>query len=69
MDQGVIISFSFSNMDPELAQIFEPGAPKPQERLETMKKCKEAGFMVGAVLMPLLPFLSDTEEYLNYMIC
>lgn len=68
LDKGVILSFSFSNMDPELAQIFEPGTPKQHERLETMRKCKEAGFMVGAVLMPLLPFLSDTEEHLDYMI-
>lgn len=68
LDRGVIISFSFSTMDPELAHIFEPGAPEPEVRLKTMKKCKEAGFMVGAVFMPLLPFLSDTEEALDYMI-
>lgn len=65
---GVIISFSFSTMDPELARIFEPGAPEPEVRLETMKKCKEAGFRVGAVFMPLLPYLSDTPESLDYMI-
>lgn len=68
LDQGAILSFSFSTMDPELARIFEPGAPGPEVRLKTMKKCKEAGFMVGAVFMPLLPFLSDTEESLDYMI-
>lgn len=68
LDKGVIISFSFSTMDPELASIFEPGAPEPELRLETMRKCKEAGFMVGAVFMPLLPYLTDTEESLDYMI-
>ncbi len=68
LDKGVIISFSFSTMDPELASIFEPGAPEPKVRLETMRKCKEAGFMVGAVFMPLLPYLTDTEESLDYMI-
>lgn len=66
--KGVIISFSFSTMDPELARIFEPEAPEPDVRLETMKKCKEAGFRVGAVFMPLLPYLSDTPESLDYMI-
>jgi DNA repair photolyase len=68
LDKGVIISFSFSTLDPELAQIFEPGAPEPEVRLKTMKKCKEAGFMVVAVFMPLLPYLSDTEDSLDYMI-
>jgi DNA repair photolyase len=65
---GVIISFSFSNMDEKLAKIFEPGAPSIQKRLKTMKRCKEEGFMVGAIFMPLLPFLSDSEEHLDYMI-
>lgn len=68
MDIGVILSFSFSTTDEELARVFEPGAPSPIERLETMKKCKEAGFTVGAIFMPLLPFLSDCEEHLDKMI-
>jgi len=68
LDSGVITSFSFSNMDEKLAKIFEPGAPSIQERLVTMKRCKEEGFIVGAIFMPLLPFLSDSEEHLDYMI-
>ncbi|MEN6329956.1 MAG: radical SAM protein [Methanobacteriaceae archaeon] len=68
LDKGVILSFSFSTVDAELACIFEPGAPEPEIRLRTMRKCKEAGFMVGAVFMPLLPYLSDTEESLDNMI-
>jgi DNA repair photolyase len=68
LDCGVITSVSFSNMDEKLAKIFEPGAPSIQERLETMKRCKEEGFMVGAIFMPLLPFLSDSEEHLDHMI-
>lgn len=68
MDTGVVLSFSFSTTDENLAKIFEPGAPSPQERLETMKKCKDAGFIVGAIFMPLLPFLSDSEEHLDKMI-
>jgi len=68
MDTGVVLSFSFSTTDEKLARIFEPAAPSPMERLETMKKCKEEGFTVGAIFMPLLPFLSDCEEHLDKMI-
>lgn len=68
MNTGVVLSFSFSTTDEELARIFEPAAPSPIERLETMKKCKEQGFLVGAIFMPLLPFLSDSEEHLDKMI-
>ena len=33
-----------------------------------MQKFKEEGFLVGANLMPLIPFLSDSEEELDKMI-
>ena len=68
LKRGVIISFSISTTDENLAKIFEPGAPRPEERLNTMKKCKEHGFFVGVNLIPVLPYLSDTEEKLDEMI-
>ena len=61
----VIISFSISTLDEKLAKILEPGAPKPIERLETMKRCKEEGFFTGICFIPVLPFLSDSEEQLE----
>lgn len=65
LHRGVVISFSFSTLDPDIAATLEPGAPLPQARLETMKKCKEAGFMVGMNCIPTLPFISDTDEKLE----
>lgn len=61
MSFGVIISFSFSTLKEDLAQILEPGAPSPIKRLETMKKFSEAGFKTGIINMPVLPFISDSE--------
>nr|WP_282731782.1 radical SAM protein [Methanobacterium alcaliphilum] len=68
LQRGVILGFSFSTMNEEIAKIFEPAAPSPQERLNTMAKLKEEGFLVGACLMPVLPFLSDSEEHLSQMV-
>jgi len=68
LGRGVIISFSISTLDEELAKIVEPGAPSPKERLETMLKCKQEGFLVGVNYIPVLPFLSDSEEDLDEMI-
>jgi DNA repair photolyase len=65
---GTIISFSFSTLDEKLAKLFEPGAPPPKVRLEAMKKCKEQGFLVGVNYIPVLPFLSDSDEQLDGMI-
>ena len=64
----VIISFSLSTVDEKSARIFEPGAPPPIERLKTMKKCKDEGFFVGINFIPVLPFLSDSQEELEKMI-
>ena len=35
---GVIISFSFSTLNENIAQIIEPGAPSPIERLRNHEK-------------------------------
>lgn len=68
LHHGVVISFSFSTLDPEIAATLEPGAPLPQTRLETMRKCKDAGFMVGMNCIPTLPFISDSDEQLELFV-
>lgn len=68
LDNGVIISFSFSTLDEKLSKIIEPGAPSPIERLETMKKYNDAGFKTGIINMPTLPFLSDSEKEIESMV-
>ena len=68
LKRGVIINFSISTLNERLAKILEPGAPKPKVRLETMRKCKEEGFFTGVSYIPVLPFLSDSDESLEEMI-
>ena len=68
LKKGVMISFSFSTPDEKLAKIFEPNAPSPKERLETMKKFSDEGFRTGVCFMPVLPFLSDSEKQIEKMI-
>lgn len=68
LTRGVVVSFSFSTLDPALAGTLEPGAPLPEERLQAMKKCKEAGLMVGMNCIPTLPFISDTNDQLETLI-
>lgn len=66
--RGVIISFSFSTIDEKLAEHIEPGATSPQKRLEALKDCSKSGFLCGVNAMPLLPFISDTDEELEKII-
>lgn len=63
--RGVMISFSFSTLQDEVASIFEPGATRPSKRLMALEKTIKQGFLTGVNLMPLIPFISDTTEQLH----
>ncbi len=43
LDHGMIVSFSFSTVDPVLVDIFEPGASTVEERFGAMKKFSDEG--------------------------
>jgi DNA repair photolyase len=66
--RGVIVSFSLSTLDETIARQIEPGAPSPAERLKTLQACKQQGLMAGVNAIPLLPFISDTDEELERMV-
>ncbi len=55
-----IVSVSFSSVDDELSRLFEPGVPAPAERLEIIRFFKNEGIASGMVLMPVIPFITDT---------
>jgi len=48
------ITFSFSTIDMEIASIFEPGAPSPELRLDTLSEARKMGLCSGVSLMPEL---------------
>lgn len=62
-----LITFSFSTIDPVVGKIFEPGATPPDLRLVTLQKTTAEGFHSGVSLMPLLPYISDTDNHLQSM--
>ncbi|MCD6458404.1 MAG: hypothetical protein J7K82_06090 [Thermoproteales archaeon] len=65
---GVLVTFSLSSLNDKVAKIFEPGAPKPRERLDALCKVKEEGLYAGIAYIPVLPFISDSMEKLEEMI-
>lgn len=65
--RGALVSFSFTTLDDEVAAIFEPGATAPSVRLKALEAAKQAGFLTGVSMMPLLPWISDTTESLHQM--
>lgn len=63
----VFITFSFSTVDKQVAKMFEPSAPEPLLRLQALANAHKAGFTTGVSMMPLIPFISDTNESLHAM--
>jgi len=63
--QFAAVSFSFSTADDHQAAMIEPGASPPSARFAAMEELSRAGIKTGVSLMPVLPFLQDTEENLE----
>ena len=56
------VSFTITTADDELASKVEPLAPRPSARLTAMRVLAGNGIQTGVTLMPVLPFIEDTEE-------
>ena len=58
----VIVKFSISTADDELCRKLEPGVSVTSQRFEAMKVLSGHGIFCGVLMVPLLPFVNDTEE-------
>ena len=68
LKRGAILSVSISTMDETISNMLEPGAIPTLQRLQLVKQLKQEGFLVGVNAIPVLPFISDTEEELEKII-
>ena len=58
----VICKLTVTTADDALAAKLEPNAPPPSARLGALKELSGAGLFAGVLLMPVLPFLGDSDE-------
>ncbi len=56
------ISFTITTADDDLAKQIEPGAPPSSARFAAMRQLANAGIHTGITMMPVLPFIADTED-------
>lgn len=61
----VSVAVSLAMVDPQLQQRVEPGTPDPRARLNLIRSVVDAGLECTVLAMPILPWLSDTEEHLD----
>lgn len=64
----VICGITITAADDELGKKIEPHAPSSTERFGTIKKLSDAGIYCGVLIMPILPFITDTEENILYLV-
>lgn len=62
------ISFTITTADDKLAKTIEPNAPSPSARFEALKTLSENNIYCGITLMPILPFINDSEVQINNLV-
>jgi DNA repair photolyase len=60
---GLGISLAMTNE--ALSEAIEPGTPGPRARLKLVSRLREAGLPCGVMAMPILPWLTDSDEALD----
>jgi DNA repair photolyase len=56
---------SIAVFDHELQQSVEPGTPSAEARLATIRAATDAGFRCTVLVMPVLPYLTDSVAHLD----
>ena len=64
----VIVKITVTSARDELSRKVEPGVSVSSERFRAIKELSEAGIFTGVLLMPLLPFIEDTEDNISEII-
>ena len=65
----ILVKMTITTFDDALSAKIEPNAPIPSERFSALKELSESGIFCGVLMMPLLPFISDTEENIENILC
>ncbi len=62
------VAMTLTTLDPALQKFLEPHAVPIHRRLEALRQLKAHGIPCGIHLMPIIPFVTDTEEAIEGMV-
>jgi DNA repair photolyase len=66
--RGIHVQVCMFSMNENLTSLYEPKAPKPQARLDSIRRLREWGIDVRGRIEPLIPFISDTAGHMEELI-
>ena len=58
------VNVTITTVDAKLARLLEPRAPRPDLRLDAVRRLSEAGLVVGVFPNPVMPLITDGETQL-----
>ena len=62
------VTLTITTLNANLARIMEPRAPRPDLRVETVRKLSEAGIHAGVSCSPVLPGITDSTRNLEAVV-
>jgi len=62
------VNLTITTADSQLARILEPRAPRPDLRLEAVRKLNEAGVPAGVICAPVVPGITDGPKALEALV-
>lgn len=64
----LFVNITVTTLSVDLARILEPRAPRPDLRLEALRKLNEAGVDAGVICAPVLPGITDSPRDLEAVV-
>src|SRR5436853_4830300 len=61
----LFINLTITTLNADVARILEPRAPRPDLRLDAVRKLNQAGLAAGVIGAPVVPGISDSPRYLD----
>lgn len=61
----LLVHVTITTMDPALARLLEPYAPRPDLRMGAVETLARAGLRTGVMCAPVLPLINDSEASLD----
>ena len=63
-----IVKMTITTADKTLCELLEPNVENSEKRFEALSELSEAGIFCGVLMMPILPFINDTEENITQIV-
>src|SRR5215472_11461620 len=64
----LFVNITITTLDAALARIIEPRAPRPDLRMEAVRRLNEAGIAAGVICAPVLPGITDAARDLEALV-